>query len=164
MCIANCIKLRAVPNVEAGTVFHRPQRNLDHTRSAPADQTSSPSLPSLTDGRVLAARFPVAAAAAAAAAAAEPAHAQRLRVAVRGDDDPGGSKVDERYRRSQVSHAFLLKKEADVEAQHLASPSRSTLRVQAAINASLAANVVRTRRSTSALHCTAFYLYAPTID
>jgi hypothetical protein len=59
---------------------------------------------------------------------------------------PGGTKVDERYRRSQVSHAFLLKKEADVEAQHLASPSGSTVRVQVAINASLAANVVRRAR------------------
>ncbi|KAG1690422.1 hypothetical protein DVH05_028098 [Phytophthora capsici] len=54
---------------------------------------------------------------------------------------PGGTKVDERYRPSQVSHAFLLKKEADVEAQRLPSPSGATFRVQAAINASLAANV-----------------------
>ncbi|GMF16066.1 unnamed protein product [Phytophthora lilii] len=51
---------------------------------------------------------------------------------------PGGSKA---VRRSQVSHAFLLKKEADVEAQRLTSPSAGSLRVQAAINASLAANV-----------------------
>lgn len=54
---------------------------------------------------------------------------------------PGGSKVKTEYRRSQVSHAFLLKKEADVDHQ-VTSPSGSALRVQAAINASLAANVV----------------------
>ncbi|POM74766.1 Cation Diffusion Facilitator (CDF) Family [Phytophthora palmivora] len=54
---------------------------------------------------------------------------------------PGDSKLDERYRRSQVSHAFLLKKEADVEAQHLSSPSGASLRVQVAINSSLVANV-----------------------
>ncbi|KAF1778972.1 Cation efflux protein, cytoplasmic domain [Phytophthora cactorum] len=51
------------------------------------------------------------------------------------------TKADDRYRRSQVSHAFLLKKEADVEEQRLVSPSGATLRVQVAINASLAANV-----------------------
>ncbi|KAF4323064.1 hypothetical protein BBO99_00003503 [Phytophthora kernoviae] len=55
---------------------------------------------------------------------------------------PGGTKVDERYRRSQVSHAFLLKKEADIEEQHMTSPTSSTLRVQVAINVSLIANVV----------------------
>ncbi|CAH0514801.1 unnamed protein product [Peronospora belbahrii] len=55
---------------------------------------------------------------------------------------PKSSKQDERYRRSQVSHAFLLKKEADMEAQLSDSPSGSTLRVQAAIHVSLAANVV----------------------
>ncbi|KAF1789151.1 Cation efflux protein, cytoplasmic domain [Phytophthora cactorum] len=54
---------------------------------------------------------------------------------------PGSTKADDRYRRSQVSHAFLLKKEADVEEQRLVSPSGATLRVQVAINASLAANV-----------------------
>ncbi|ETL97453.1 hypothetical protein, variant [Phytophthora nicotianae] len=54
---------------------------------------------------------------------------------------PGSTKADDRYRRSQVSHAFLLKKEADVEEQRLASPSNAILRVQVAINASLAANV-----------------------
>uniref|UniRef100_A0AAV1VC81 Cation efflux protein cytoplasmic domain-containing protein n=1 Tax=Peronospora matthiolae TaxID=2874970 RepID=A0AAV1VC81_9STRA len=49
------------------------------------------------------------------------------------------SKVTERYHRSQVSHAFLLKKE---ETQHLAASSLgSTLPVLAAINASLSANV-----------------------
>ena len=57
---------------------------------------------------------------------------------------PADSKTDDRYRRSQVSHAFLLKKEADVvDAQQLESPSGSMIRVQVAINVSLAANVVR---------------------
>ncbi|CAH0489551.1 unnamed protein product [Peronospora farinosa] len=55
--------------------------------------------------------------------------------------NPGGSKVDERHRRSQVSHAFLLKKEADGNAKRLESPSGSMVRVQVAINVSLAANV-----------------------
>ncbi|TDH69585.1 hypothetical protein CCR75_008273 [Bremia lactucae] len=54
---------------------------------------------------------------------------------------PGSIKADDRFRRSQVSHAFLLKKEENAEAQHLASTSGTTLRVQVAINVSLAANV-----------------------
>ncbi|CEG47866.1 cation diffusion facilitator family [Plasmopara halstedii] len=57
---------------------------------------------------------------------------------------PKNSKVSGRYCRSQVSHAFLLKKEEDAEVQHLSSPSSAALRVQVAINASLAANVVLT--------------------
>ena len=53
----------------------------------------------------------------------------------------GDPKVAERFHRSQVSHAFLLKKD---ETQHLAASSPgSTLHVLAAINASLSANVVR---------------------
>ncbi|RLN51902.1 hypothetical protein BBJ28_00002190 [Nothophytophthora sp. Chile5] len=54
---------------------------------------------------------------------------------------PGGTKVDERYRRSQVSHAFLLKND-DAEARRVSSPSTATFRTQMAINASLVANVV----------------------